>query len=59
MHQILRTGKYSDLTIRCGLEEFKAHRSIVCPRSKFFAAACDSGFEVSHPVLAMHVEEFN
>ncbi len=48
MHQMLSTGKYSDLTVCCGLEVFKVHRAIVCPRSKFFAAACDGGFQVNH-----------
>ncbi|MCT4574108.1 BTB/POZ domain-containing protein, partial [Bacillus thuringiensis] len=28
--------KYSDMTITCCGEEFKAHRVIVCSQSKFF-----------------------
>lgn len=39
------SGMYSDLTIRCGFEEYKVHRSIICPRSTFFAAACNGKFE--------------
>ncbi|KAJ5821251.1 uncharacterized protein N7525_010535 [Penicillium rubens] len=39
--------KYSDLTIVCGDKEYAVHKCIVCPRSKFFAKACDSGFEES------------
>lgn len=49
MHQMLSTGKYSDLTICCGPEEFKVHRTVVYPRSEFFAAICDGGFKVKCP----------
>ncbi|KAH0556868.1 hypothetical protein GP486_005347 [Trichoglossum hirsutum] len=42
--QLLQSSKYSDLTIICGNREFNVHRSIVCPRSRFFAAACDGEF---------------
>ena len=37
---------YSDLTIRCGSKEYKVHRSVVCPRSAFFAKACNGEFIV-------------
>ena len=30
----------SDMTVRCGSEDFKLYKDIVCPRSKFFAKAC-------------------
>lgn len=39
--------KYSDMTIRCGSKEYKVHRSVICPRSTFFAAACNGEFMVS------------
>ncbi|OQE23475.1 hypothetical protein PENFLA_c011G02736 [Penicillium flavigenum] len=39
--------KYSDLTIVCGDKEYAVHKCIVCPRSDFFAKACDGGFEES------------
>ncbi|KAI9828220.1 MAG: hypothetical protein M1819_006810 [Sarea resinae] len=39
------TGQYSDLTIICGSRQFKVHRNIVCPQSKFFEVACNSGFK--------------
>jgi hypothetical protein len=45
--ELLQSSKYSDLTIICGNREFNIHRSIVCPRSRFFAAACDGEFLVS------------
>jgi len=47
---LLRTGKYSDLTIKNGEQSFRVHRAIVCPRSPFFMKACDGPFKV--PLLA-------
>lgn len=38
---------YSDIIIRCGTDEYKLHRAIICPRSTFFAAACNGAFMVS------------
>jgi len=34
------------MTITCGGMEFKAHRAIVCPQSRFFDAALSGGFKV-------------
>ncbi|KAI9765219.1 MAG: hypothetical protein M1840_007711 [Geoglossum simile] len=45
MKSILQSGKYSDLTITCGDNTFKVHRSVICPRSRFFEAACDNEFK--------------
>ncbi|KAM4054483.1 BTB/POZ domain-containing protein [Hirsutella rhossiliensis] len=42
---LLLDHKYADLVIRCGGQDFKAHRAIVCPQSSFFAKACDNGFK--------------
>jgi BTB/POZ domain len=44
--QLLETGKYSDFIIECGGRQFKVHRSIVCPQSKFLEILCESNFEV-------------
>jgi len=42
---LLASGKYSDLTIQCGEVGVAVHRAVLCPRSKFFAKACDGPFE--------------
>ncbi|KAE8379706.1 hypothetical protein BDV26DRAFT_156017 [Aspergillus bertholletiae] len=50
--------KYSDLTIVCGSESHAVHRCIVCPRSEFFAAACDDDFcEAFTRVINLDKEE--
>ncbi|KAL7756499.1 hypothetical protein ACKLNR_013492 [Fusarium oxysporum f. sp. zingiberi] len=37
----LKTGDYSDLVISCGKDQYSVHKTIICPRSHFFKAACD------------------
>lgn len=46
LNDVFGSAKYSDLTIKCGADEYKLHRVIVCQRSAFFAAACDGQFKV-------------
>ncbi|OCL12365.1 hypothetical protein AOQ84DRAFT_285365 [Glonium stellatum] len=41
---LLEAGKYSDLTIVCGVKRYAVHRAIVCSRSGFFDGACSSPF---------------
>lgn len=41
---LLEAGKYSDLTIVCGMKRYAVHRAIVCSRSGFFDGACSSPF---------------
>ncbi|KAK8231295.1 hypothetical protein BKA81DRAFT_411875 [Phyllosticta paracitricarpa] len=45
--QILQSGEYSDLEIRCNEESHRVHKAIVCPQSEFFQAACkaEHGFK--------------
>lgn len=40
---LYESGEYSDLTVKCGLRSFKVHKSVLCPRSKYFATACRKG----------------
>jgi len=47
LSSIFKSEKYSDLKIRCGSQEFKVHRAIICPRSPFFAAICDREWKAS------------
>ncbi|ETI23482.1 hypothetical protein G647_05284 [Cladophialophora carrionii CBS 160.54] len=35
-----KSTDFTDLTIRCGASEFRAHRVVVCSQSSFFKAAC-------------------
>ena len=48
LQNLMTSSEYSDLIIRSGCEEFKVHRAIICPRSTFFAAACNGPFRVCH-----------
>lgn len=49
--------KHSDLTIRFGEKEMKAHKIAVCSQSKYFAKCCEGQFQVclvlSHNLLIM------
>ncbi|KAH7230658.1 uncharacterized protein BKA55DRAFT_205812 [Fusarium redolens] len=38
-------GTYLDLTIVCGDDHHIMHKAIVCPRSEFFASACNGPFQ--------------
>jgi hypothetical protein len=46
MSLLLKSAKYSDLTLICNGHEFPVHRAIVCPHSPFFDAACKGEFQV-------------
>ncbi|KAN0071715.1 BTB/POZ fold [Elaphomyces granulatus] len=43
--ELLETGKFSDLTIKCRGESFKVHKAVICPLSPFFMKACDGEFQ--------------
>ncbi|KAM4065565.1 BTB/POZ domain-containing protein [Hirsutella rhossiliensis] len=46
--KLYNLGTYSDFTITCGSAEYRVHKAIVCPRSRFFAAACNDAFQEGH-----------
>lgn len=50
MRQGLESGKYSDLKIKCGTEEFAVHKVILCTQSPVLQAAMEHDFAVS-PLL--------
>lgn len=43
--ELLKTGKYSDFTIKCGHKCFAVHRIIIASQSNYFRTAIDSGFK--------------
>ncbi|RPA76712.1 hypothetical protein BJ508DRAFT_417483 [Ascobolus immersus RN42] len=56
---LLRTGKWSDLTLKCGDsdEVFRVHKTIVCSQSEFFEACVESGMKESGENEIRLVEE--
>jgi hypothetical protein len=48
MNVLLKSAKYSDLTLVCKGREFYVHRAVLCPKSTFFDAACSGGFKESY-----------
>ncbi|RPA86444.1 POZ domain-containing protein [Ascobolus immersus RN42] len=55
--QLLLSGKWSDLTLRCGGEEFKVHRSVLCSQSTFFEACMESGMKESNEGVIDLIDE--
>ena len=47
LSSILESEKYFALAIRCDDRVFTSHQAVICPRSHFFAAACDWPLHVS------------
>ncbi|KAH7010870.1 uncharacterized protein B0I36DRAFT_341362 [Microdochium trichocladiopsis] len=45
MQELHTSGRYSDFSIRSGDKLYRVHKAIVCPRSSFFATACDGPFK--------------
>jgi hypothetical protein len=45
---MLKTDKYSDLTLKCQGAIFKVHRFVVCLQSKPLAAAVDRNWKVRY-----------
>ncbi|KAF2014456.1 hypothetical protein BU24DRAFT_423391 [Aaosphaeria arxii CBS 175.79] len=47
LSSLYETGKYSDLTLVCGMKSYSVHRALVCSRSEFFEGACRNPFRES------------
>lgn len=45
LSEVMKSGKYSDLTFVCDGDEFKVHKVIVCPQSDVLSAAVDGSFK--------------
>ncbi|RPA76723.1 hypothetical protein BJ508DRAFT_330871 [Ascobolus immersus RN42] len=54
---LLRTGKWSDLTLKCGDKVFKVHKNIVCSQSEFFEACVESGMKESEEEVIQLVDD--
>lgn len=56
--KLLRSEKYSDLTIICQGRQFKAHRAIICPQSDVISRLCDIDMAERRTGIIEH-EEFD
>ncbi|KAK3681069.1 hypothetical protein B0T22DRAFT_415496 [Podospora appendiculata] len=56
LHELFENGLYSDLTIKCGQDEYKVHKAIVSTRSPFFKA-CDNDFFVEGKTGVVELRE--
>lgn len=45
-HSYFTSGEFSDLTVKCKSDVYRAHKVVVCSQSQFFKAACSGGFKV-------------
>ncbi|KAI5457494.1 hypothetical protein BGZ63DRAFT_394864 [Mariannaea sp. PMI_226] len=45
LDKLFTSGSYSDLTILCGEDRYQVHKAVICPRSDFFEAICNSSFK--------------
>lgn len=48
---LYQSGLYSDCTIQCGANEYRAHSNLLCSRSEVFAAMLDVDAAVRPPEL--------
>lgn len=56
MHDLLKSGKYSDFSIVCEDFTFKVHRCII-ESSQFFSAAINSGLKVGTQLRAVQAAD--
>jgi speckle-type POZ protein len=56
--ELLKTGKFSDLTIKYREESFKVHKAIICAHSPFFMKACDGNFLVTALLVVSYERHF-
>ncbi|KAK5706185.1 hypothetical protein LTR97_001172 [Elasticomyces elasticus] len=60
MKELSSTGEFSDLTIKCGDQELRVHKTYVCPHSSWFRAALAGKFKEEshdHNILTLDHDE--
>ncbi|GAB7327248.1 hypothetical protein MBLNU13_g11143t1 [Cladosporium sp. NU13] len=55
-NKLLRSEKYSDLTILCQGHEFKVHKAIICPQSEMISKMCDADMQERSTGIIEHKE---
>lgn len=48
LEELYTKGTYSDLKIVSSAKTYSVHKAVICPRTKFFAAACNGKFKEGH-----------
>lgn len=47
LSSLLKSEKFTDLTVKLDDRTWKVHKTVVCARSDFFAKTCEGEFKVS------------
>ncbi|KAJ8130910.1 hypothetical protein O1611_g2717 [Lasiodiplodia mahajangana] len=60
-HELLKTGKFSDITVKCGDRTWNLHRAILTSRCEYFRAALEDGKfkEAQEQLIEIHDQDPN